>query len=240
MRHEPRPARMTPQTPANRRAEAPAWACAGRACVSGATRYRQQGLAIDAGDGQEPFRHAMTDHSTDETIETAVALAHDLFLDDANTYGCAETTLVALSTAYGLPDAHDSGPAMALNGGIAYSGAMCGAITGAALAVGRLAATRIADHAQAKRVAREVTRDLMAAFEVEFGAMSCRALTGVDLSTPEGHAAFIEGGAWRDGCLHQVEAAVARLAPLADDAAWRARLATLERDAPAERRTHRP
>jgi C_GCAxxG_C_C family probable redox protein len=167
----------------------------------------------------------MTDHSAAETTDAAVALARDLFLDDANTHGCAETTLVVLATAYDLPDASDSAPAMALNGGIAYSGSMCGAITGAALAVGRLAAARIPDHAEAKRVARELTRDLMAAFEVEFGATTCGALTGVDLSTEAGHRAFIEGGAWRDGCMRQIESAVARLAPLADEAEWAARIA---------------
>ncbi len=143
--------------------------------------------------------------------------AREVFLDDANTYGCAETTYIVLKEAFGLPDPADSSAAMALNGGIAYSGATCGAVTGAALAAGQLVARRIADHREAKRVARRVTADLLAAFEAGFGATTCRALTGVDLSTDEGHRAFIEGGAWRDGCMRQVEMAVARLAPLADE-----------------------
>jgi C_GCAxxG_C_C family probable redox protein len=112
---------------------------------------------------------------------------------------------------------------MSLNGGIAYGGSTCGAITGAAIAIGRLAGRRIDDHHEAKRVARELTRDLIDAFEAEFGATACRALTGVDLSTDAGHRAFIESGAWRDGCMRQIEMAVARLAPLADEAAWRTR-----------------
>jgi C_GCAxxG_C_C family probable redox protein len=145
------------------------------------------------------------------------ARARELFLDDSNTYGCAETTLRVLAEAYGLPDAADTSAAMALNGGIAYSGATCGAITGAAMAVGRLTASRVADHAEAKRAARAMTADLIAAFEAEFGATTCRALTGLDLRTDEGHRAFIDGGAWRDGCMRQIELAVARLATLADD-----------------------
>ena len=149
--------------------------------------------------------------------ETARARARALFLDDANTYGCAETTLMVLAEAYGLPDAADTAPAMALNGGIAYSGATCGAITGAAMAVGRLTASRISDHGDAKRATRTVTADLLAAFEAEFGATTCRALIGVDLRTDEGHRAFIESGTWRDGCMRQIEMAVARLAPLADE-----------------------
>jgi hypothetical protein len=54
---------------------------------------------------------------------------------------------------------------------------------------------------------------VVADFEAVFGATTCRALTGVDLSTDEGHRAFIESGAWRDGCMRQIEHVVARLAP---------------------------
>lgn len=165
----------------------------------------------------------MTSRTAAETSEAAVALARELFLDDATTYGCAETALVVLAEAYGLPDPRDSSAAMALNGGIAYGGGTCGAITGAAIAIGRLAGRRIDDHREAKRVARVLTRDLIDAFEAEFGATACRALIGVDLSTDAGHRAFIESGAWRDGCMRQIEMAVARLAPLADEAAWRTR-----------------
>jgi C_GCAxxG_C_C family probable redox protein len=160
----------------------------------------------------------------DDPTATATERARALFLDDANTYGCAETAFVALKEAFGLPDPGDSGAAMALNGGIAYSGSTCGAITGAALAVGELAASRIEDHAAAKRAARTITADLAARFEAAFGATTCRGLTGVDLSTEAGHRAFIEGGAWRDGCMRQIEMAVGELAPLADEATWRERV----------------
>jgi C_GCAxxG_C_C family probable redox protein len=146
--------------------------------------------------------------------------ARELFLDDANVHGCAETAFVVLKEAFGLPRADDSAAAMALNGGVAYSGSTCGAVTGAALALGELAASRIADHREAKRVAREQTAGLLQAFEAEFGATTCRGLTGRDLATEEGHHAFIESGAWRDGCMRQIELTVGRLAPLADDADW--------------------
>jgi C_GCAxxG_C_C family probable redox protein len=151
----------------------------------------------------------------------ARARARELFLDDANTFGCAETAFVVLKEAYGLPEPADSAAAMALNGGVAYSGSTCGAITGAALAVGELAASRIPDHREAKRAAREVTAELLGAMEAASGATTCRALTGVDLRTEEGHRAFIDGGAWRVTCMRQVELAVERLAPLAEPGAWR-------------------
>ena len=155
-----------------------------------------------------------------EIEATARQRARDLFLDDANTYGCAETAFAVLKEAFGLPEPGDTSAAMALNGGVGYSGSTCGAVTGAALAVGGLAGARIDDHREAKRVARVVTADLLEAFEAEFGSSSCRLLTGADLRTEAGHQAFIQGGAWRDGCMRRIEMAVASLAPLEAPAVW--------------------
>jgi C_GCAxxG_C_C family probable redox protein len=144
----------------------------------------------------------------------------ELFLDDANTYGCAETALVVLQEHFGLPDAGDSSAAMALNGGIAYSGGMCGAITGAALAAGRLAGRLLPDHAQAKREARQATQALIGDFTREFGTSCCRDLSGYDFMEPGRHHAFIAAGEWRRTCLLQIEFAVERMSRLVADAGW--------------------
>ena len=69
----------------------------------------------------------------------AVSMARERYLDDRHAYGCAETVFTVLKSDYGLPDAADPSVASALNGGIAYSGGTCGALTGAALASGFLA-----------------------------------------------------------------------------------------------------
>jgi len=162
-----------------------------------------------------------------QAADAATRRARELFLDDRNLSGCAETAFVVLKEAFGLPEAADSSPAMALNGGVAYSGGTCGAVTGAALAVGMLAERRIVDHGEAKRAARLLTADLLAAFETGFGSSACRELTGSDLRTAAGHRAFIESGIWRDRCMRQIEVAVARLAPLAAEAAWDAAIEAL-------------
>jgi C_GCAxxG_C_C family probable redox protein len=139
------------------------------------------------------------------------ARAEDLFLTD-NTYGCAEVALITLQEHFGLPDAMDSSPAMALNGGVAYSGGTCGAITGAALALGRAVAASEADHSSAKRTARSLVRQLMAEFDDEFGSTRCRDLTGFDLLRD--HDAFIAEGTWRDTCTRQIQFAVEQAASL--------------------------
>jgi C_GCAxxG_C_C family probable redox protein len=146
--------------------------------------------------------------------------ARRLFLESGNLYGCAETTFAVLKTVYGLDDPDDTSAAMALNGGVGYGGGICGAISGGALAVGLLAGRRLRSHRQAKRVAREVTAQVLDEFAEAHGAVDCRALIGVDLRAPGGHAAFLRSGIWQDRCMAQVEFVVRRLAPLADPDPW--------------------
>lgn len=158
----------------------------------------------------------------------AAAIARARFLDERNQFGCAETCFIVLKGAYGLDDPMNASAAMALNGGVAYSGGACGAITGAALAVGMLAERRINDHRAAKRVARSLIAGLMDAFLAEHGAVDCRDLIGYDLRAPGQHEAFIAGGTWRVRCMRQIEFAVTRMAPLVDDDAWAAAVGDLD------------
>ncbi len=146
--------------------------------------------------------------------------AREVFLTEDNEYGCAETAYIVLKHVFDLPDADDSSAAMALNGGVAYAGGVCGAISGAALAVGQLAGQRLDDHQEAKTAAREVVMDLMDRFEAEFGSTTCRGLLGIDLREPGEHDRFIESGIWRTECMRQIEFAVEYLAQLDQTAGW--------------------
>jgi C_GCAxxG_C_C family probable redox protein len=172
------------------------------------------------GAGRPPATARRIEPGAGPSEQDAIRLARAYYLDDRHQFGCAETVLVVLKGAYGLDDPMDSSAAVALNGGLAWSGGPCGALTGAAIAVGMLAERRIDDHARAKLVAREVIATLLDAFLAEHGAVDCRDLVGVDLRAPGGHEAFIASGAWREGCLRQIEFVVGRLAPLADLAEW--------------------
>jgi C_GCAxxG_C_C family probable redox protein len=162
-----------------------------------------------------------------EKTSQPIELTRSLFLRDDNHYGCAESSLVALQTLYGLPDADNSSSAMVLNGGVAYSGGICGAISGAAMAVGRLAARRIGDHKEAKRTARKIIQRVMAEFDAEFGSHNCSELIEYDISAQQGHDEFIESGVWRDTCMKQLEFSVGRLAGLADPEIWDEEIASL-------------
>jgi len=150
----------------------------------------------------------------------AIDEARRLFLDEEHVHGCAETAFVVLKMVYGLPDAADSSAAMAINGGVAHRGGICGAVAGAAMAVGLLATERIADHVEAKQAARRITGRLMDAFEREYGSSDCLELIGMEIRTEDGHQAFLDSDIWRDRCMRQIEFAIARLAPLADRETW--------------------
>lgn len=156
--------------------------------------------------------------------------AREIFLTEDNEYGCAETAYIVLKRVFELPDAGDSSAAMALNGGVAYAGGVCGAISGAALAVGQLAGERIADHHEAKTAAREVVMGLMDGFETEFGATTCRGLLGLDLRKPGEHDRFIESGIWRTNCMRQIEFAVEYLEGLDTTPGWDGRAAGPQAD----------
>jgi C_GCAxxG_C_C family probable redox protein len=154
------------------------------------------------------------------TADEGTARARTLFLDESNSFGCAETTFMVLKEAFGLPDPLDSSVAMALNGGVAYSGGVCGAISGASLAVGLLAARRFKSHARAKQMAREAISRVIDDFRAEHGAVDCRALIGREIRTPEQHRAFIDSGIWRVSCMSQIESVVRALASLPAEEAW--------------------
>lgn len=83
-----------------------------------------------------------------------------------------------------------------LGGGIARQGLICGVLTGTVLALGLKGSSWVvagSDRAQAP--VADPQADLQALFRdfhTEFGGTDCRVLTGCDLSTPEGLAAFRE------------------------------------------------
>ena len=164
----------------------------------------------------------MSDQAVSSLRQAAVAQADAYYLDDAHPYGCAESVFMTLKGVFGLDDPTDASAAMAFNGGIAYSGGPCGAITGAAMAVGMLAEQRLPDHHRAKAISRELVRETMAIFEAEHGAIDCRTLIGYDLQAPGQHQAFIDSGRWREACASQIRTVVGHLAELADEETWAA------------------
>jgi C_GCAxxG_C_C family probable redox protein len=74
--------------------------------------------------------------------------------------------------------------ASCFGGGIGNTGAVCGAVAGAVMAIGLIKerGQTVEDWFRIAAVAQEFRRR----FEAEMGTISCRELTGADLSTGEG------------------------------------------------------
>lgn len=108
---------------------------------------------------------------------------------------CAEAVLTALAKAQGIDSELIPKMATAFCGGMSRTCGPCGALTGAimglGLSLGRSNAEQTAD------AAYSATRELVRAFEAEFGGRNCDQLLGCDIGTPEGQAVF------RDRRLHR-------------------------------------
>ena len=95
--------------------------------------------------------------------------------------------------------------ASAFAGGIGNSGSVCGAVTGAVMAIGLKQG-----HAETMEEALQnlaVAREFRSCFEAEVKTINCHELTGADLSTEEGIAQFMTSDIPQTVCFPAVAAA---------------------------------
>ncbi len=105
-------------------------------------------------------------------------------------FNCAEATLRAVCQVLGME--HDRVPAVAsaFGGGIARRGYTCGAVSGAALAVG-LALGRM-DASESRNPSYEAMGRFLDEFGQRFGSVMCKDISGVDFLTKEGQREYKE------------------------------------------------
>jgi C_GCAxxG_C_C family probable redox protein len=148
---------------------------------------------------------------TPEKCEQAKAQAMAGYLDPGpNHLNCAQAVLAAgLIVADQDPTLVNAGNYF--GGGMARMGQACGALTGAALALGLR--DRAADGSIAKNAGFDPLQKLMQDFEAEFGAITCKGLLGCDISTAEGFRGAKKSKAL-DRCPAFVQWTIDRLGPL--------------------------
>lgn len=98
-------------------------------------------------------------------------------------------------------------------GGMARAGEACGALSGAALALGLRDYHAPEDDPERAAADTQLLQNLMRDFATEFGSCRCLELTGHDLSTPEGYKEFRESEA-PQRCAGYVGWVCDRLTPL--------------------------
>lgn len=120
--------------------------------------------------------------------------AVDIFLQN---YNCSQSVLVAFASSAGLEKKTALRLASPFGGGLARRGEVCGALTGALMALGLLRGT---DTPASKDEIYRLSQQFMHRFEAEQGSILCRDLIGCDISTLSGHQAAADKGVFRSIC----------------------------------------
>lgn len=131
--------------------------------------------------------------------QQAIQRARELFQSE---YNCAESVLLAIAENQRIGSEWIPRLATGFGGGIARTGQLCGALSGAIIGLG-LELGRDKPDVKPDEFYAKVQK-LLADFESAHGAIHCRALTQLDLTTAEGRADFQARGTATQ-CLNYVE-----------------------------------
>jgi C_GCAxxG_C_C family probable redox protein len=120
-------------------------------------------------------------------------------------YNCAQSVYAASAIGTGLSETQRLAQAAPFGGGVARQGEICGALTGALMALGEFHTEALtADRAATQALLYARAQQLIEAFRKAHGAVTCRELTGCSLSTEAGHRAFKETGVREKVCVKLV------------------------------------
>lgn len=120
-----------------------------------------------------------------DSIETAAARSREHF---SGGYYCAESVLLAIAEHQDIKSNVMPQIATAFCSGMADTCGMCGAVTGALMGLGLINGVGAPGGSRAANYAAVQT--FLAAFEAAYGSTNCQTLTGCDLGTAAGQAAF--------------------------------------------------
>jgi C_GCAxxG_C_C family probable redox protein len=115
-----------------------------------------------------------------------------------NKHNCCESVLIRVNNKHGLPGFGIPIVRLASNfgGGIAGWGSACGAVSGAAMAIGLIMGTEgtepLEDFEETREKMRALTQVFHKSFEEKWGHIGCFDLLGVDTRTPKGKELYEE------------------------------------------------
>ncbi len=125
-------------------------------------------------------------------IEKTAQKSRELFgtrPDGTAGYYCAESVLIAIAESKGFQSDLIPKIATGFCSGVARTGGMCGAVSGAILAISALYGRREASEADIEKN-YALIQEFLSTFEDKFGSINCQELIGCHLGTEEGQAAF--------------------------------------------------
>lgn len=117
-------------------------------------------------------------------------------------HGCSESVLLAVSQEFGIESEIIPKIASCFAGGIGNSGSVCGAVTGAVMAIGLIVkeGNSMEDYMEKMSMVQELRQR----FEDEMQTIICHELTGADLMTPEGIEEFMKSDIPQEVCFPAV------------------------------------
>ena len=140
------------------------------------------------------------------SAEKAAALSVEHFADGFN---CAEAVLLGVTEALGYSGEALPMVATGFGAGIARHGEICGAVTGAVMAIGLFQGRRRPEDQGSRDRTYATVDTVLNGFCELHGALSCRELIGCDLRTEEGRKRAAELRTHQDLCPKFVAAAAA-------------------------------
>jgi C_GCAxxG_C_C family probable redox protein len=122
-------------------------------------------------------------------------------------FNCSQAVFSTLAEPLGFDPSLALKIASPFGGGIGRTGETCGAVSGALMALGLQSGFDQPDP-QAKDRVYALAREFMRRFQERYGAVACKALIGVDLSTPEGLQKAREQDVFKIKCSQFIAGAV--------------------------------
>jgi C_GCAxxG_C_C family probable redox protein len=123
-------------------------------------------------------------------------------------FNCAQAVFAVFDNDFGLKRETALKVSAAFGGGICRTGNICGAVSGALMAIGMKYGQTDAARPQDKSNTYAKGKEFMDAFRAKNGSCECKNLLSCDLSTPEGQAKVKELGLHDKVCSKAVMSAI--------------------------------
>ncbi|HOT00487.1 MAG TPA: C-GCAxxG-C-C family protein [Acidobacteriota bacterium] len=120
---------------------------------------------------------------------------------------CAQAVIGAYGPELGLSRDLAMGVAAVFGGGLGRTAGVCGAVSGAVMALGLRHGARAGADTDTKERAYALTKEFLARFAARHGTVLCRELLGVDVGTAEGLTRARTEGKFKTLCPNFVRTA---------------------------------
>lgn len=137
--------------------------------------------------------------------EEIVKKTLEYFSDD---YNCSQAVLKGIIEELGYSFEEAPMVTAAYGGGIIGRGEVCGAVSGAIMALGVINGNKISDLVEYKQATSDDSKEFYKQFEEKFGCSTCNGILGIDPNDPDGRQKASDAGTFKEMCPKFVGEAV--------------------------------